>query len=333
MTTIPRVILDTDFNTMGDDGQVLVMLARAMRRGQLELLGVTTVTGNEWVEQETAEALRAVERLGLGGRVPVHAGAVFPLLRDEADIEAETAASPGIYTGAWRKPRPNPADILPPPDGFAAIAAASAHAVDFLVDAIRTHPGEVTVLAIGPLTNLALAFRKAPDIALKLQRIVYMGGAVDVPGNITATAEFNWWFDPEAARIVLRQPVPHVVVPLDLTNRARFGKDVFDAVATGDAVVGPLFAATYAATFEADPAAGAEIWDTLAAAAILEPGLVTTSRDVWLDLIAIPGPDYGRSVAFEGDPPPGARRATLLLDVDLDRFWRFYVEALTDPFG
>ena len=118
---------------------------------------------------------------------------------------------------------------------------------------MKANPHEVTILAIGPLTDLALAFRTAPEIVPLVKRIVYMGGAFDVPGNVTPAAEFNWWFDPEAVRIVLREPIEHVVVPLDVTDTARFGKDVYDRISGADTPIAKLFAAEYADTFAKDP--------------------------------------------------------------------------------
>ncbi|MEF9672904.1 nucleoside hydrolase [Pseudomonas sp. PCH446] len=91
-------------------------------------------------------------------------------------------------------------------------------------------PHEVTLLAIGPLTNLALAIRQAPDIVPLIKRIVYMGGAIEIPGNTTPAAEFNWWFDPEAAKIVLRSPIEHVIFPNDVCEKVTFDASVYQRV-------------------------------------------------------------------------------------------------------
>jgi inosine-uridine nucleoside N-ribohydrolase len=329
-----KVVFDTDFNTIGDDGQALVMLAQAMRAGQIELLGITVVSGNQWLDQEVADALRAVERLGLVGKVEVYPGALHPLLHDRATLELEQQLFGKGYAGAWRKPQPKePDELVPPPDGFAReVKAKPQHGVDFLIDTIKANPGEVTILAVGPLTNLALAIRKSPEIVPLIRRIVYMGGAIDVPGNVTPAAEFNWWFDPEAARIVLRQPVEHLIVPLDVTNTARFDKAVYDRISQAGTPISRLFADEYAEAFAKDPQARAQLWDTVAAGILLDPGLATDLRELAaVDIDVDFGPDYGRSLGHRKNPPVGTQKAKVLFGIDLPRFWGLYSDLLTRP--
>ena len=128
-----KVILDSDFNTIGDDGQALVMLAQAMREGKVDLLGISTVTGNAWREQETADALRAVERLGIADRVGVYPGALHPLLHDRETLALEQQLFGKGYAGAWQQKEPEgPGDLAAPPDGFAKSAKAQGKSgVDF----------------------------------------------------------------------------------------------------------------------------------------------------------------------------------------------------------
>lgn len=328
-----KVIFDTDFNTMGDDGQAFVMLVQAMREGRIDLLGMTVVSGNQWLLQEVADAERAVERMGVAGEIAVYPGANYPLLHEQATLEAEQALYGKGYSGAWRHPEPKSQDDLTaPPDGFATkVAAADENAVGWLIDTIRADRGEITILAVGPLTNLALAFRTAPDIVPLIKRIVYMGGAVEVPGNVTPAAEFNWWFDPEAARIVLRAPIEHIVIPLDVTDTAAFGKDVFDQITAADTAVARMFEATYEQRFADDPNATAFVWDTLAVAVMLDESIVTDSFVAHLDVNADFGPDYGRSLGYLKNPPIGAQPATIVRRIDLNRFWELYTDLLSRP--
>ena len=328
-----KVILDSDFNTIGDDGQALVMLAQAMREGKVDLLGISTVTGNAWREQETADALRAVERLGIADRVGVYPGALHPLLHDRDTLALEQQLFGKGYAGAWQQKEPEgPGDLTAPPDGFAKSAKAQGKSgVDFIIDTVKANPREVTILAIGPLTDLALAFRTAPEIVPLVKRIVYMGGAFDVPGNVTPAAEFNWWFDPEAVRIVLREPIEHVVVPLDVTDTAQFGKDVYDRISGADTPIAKLFAAEYADTFAKDPNAKAQLWDTLAAAWLLDPTLATDVQERAVDIDVQFGPDYGRSLGHAKNPPAGLQKARIVKRIDLDRFWKLYADLLTRP--
>ena len=327
-----KVVMDTDFNTMGDDGQAFVMLVQAMREGRMDLLGLTVVSGNQWRDQEVAEALRAVERMGVAGRVGVHPGAERPLLHDPATLEPEQKLFGKGYAGAWREPAPTAGKLAAPPDGFARTAKPSpVDAVDFLVDTIKANPHEITILALGPLTDLALMVRKSPEVVPLIKRIVYMGGAVDVPGNVTPAAEFNWWFDPEAARIVLREPIAHVVVPLDVTNTARFDRTTYARIANAGTVIAPLFAATYEDTFKGRADARAEVWDTLAAAYVIDPKLAIDVQERALDVDTMFGPDYGRTLGYAKNPPLGLKPAQVVFRLDLDRFWRLYTGALTSP--
>lgn len=327
-----KVIFDTDFNTMGDDGQAFVMLTGAMADNKVDLLGITVVSGNQWLDQEVADALRAVERMGVADKVKVYAGAVDPLVHDVDTYELEAQLFGKGYAGAWRKPRPAQADLVAPPDGFAKGAKAeSTHAVQFIVDTVKANPGEVTILAVGPLTNLALAFRLHPEIVPMVKRIVYMGGAIDVPGNVTPAAEFNWWFDPEAARIVLREPIEHVIIPLDVTNTAKFDKAVYDRISGSGTPVADMFAATYKRRFDSDPKAVAEVWDTLAAAYVLDPTIATDVREMAVDMDVVFGPNYGRSLGYYKNPPVGVQNAKVVFGIDLDRFWALYSDLLGRP--
>lgn len=329
-----KVVFDTDFNTMGDDGQAFVMLTQAMAEAKVELLGITVVSGNQWLDQEVADALRAVERMGVADRVKVYPGALNPLLHDRATLELEQQLFGKGYAGAWRKPQPTAEDLVPPPDGFAQrTKAETTHGAQFLADAVRANPNQVTILAVGPLTNLALAFRLYPEIVPLVKRIVYMGGAIDVPGNVTPAAEFNWWFDPEAARIVLRQPVEHVIVPLDVTNTARFDRAVYDRVSAATTPVAKIFAAEYAETFAEDRGARAQLWDAVAAAYLLDPSLATDVREVAVDIDTAFGPDYGRSLGHAKNPPVGTQRAKVVFGIDLDRFFALYADLLSRPVG
>ena len=205
-----KIIIDSDYNTMSDDGQLGVMAAQLQASGKVQVMGISVVSGNQWLKQGVADALMSVERLGVGDRIGVYAGANYAFNHDYATIEAEMAAGAGGdgYLGAWSGPEPKTdADLKPSPDGFATRTVLQRKsAVDFIVDTVKANPNEITILAIGPLTNIALAVKQNPEIVPLIKKIIYMGGAIDVAGNTTKFAEFNWWFDPEAVRITLRAP-------------------------------------------------------------------------------------------------------------------------------
>lgn len=194
-----KIIIDTD---PGQDDAVAILLALACP--ELDVLGITAVAGNVPLNLTELNARKILE---LAGRpdVPVYAGCDAPLTRKL--VTAEYVHGKTGLDGI----------DLPAPS----IALQSAHAVDFIIDSLRQHPeGTVTLVPIGPLTNIATAFQKAPDIVSRVQQIVLMGGAYFEVGNITPAAEFNIYVDPEAARIVFASGAPLVVLPLDVTHEA-----------------------------------------------------------------------------------------------------------------
>jgi len=194
-----KIIIDTD---PGQDDAVAILLALASP--EIEVLGITAVAGNVPLALTERNARIVCE---LAGRtdVPVFAGCDRPLLHPLV-----TAEHVHGKTGLDGPQLPDP--VMPLQDR---------HAVDFLIDTLRAEPaGTVTLCPIGPLTNIAAAFHKAPDIISRVQEIVLMGGAYFEVGNITPAAEFNIYVDPEAAQIVFRSGAPLTVMPLDVTHKA-----------------------------------------------------------------------------------------------------------------
>ncbi|UFM63504.1 nucleoside hydrolase [Paracoccus sp. MA] len=194
-----KIIIDTD---PGQDDAVAILLALASP--ELEVLGLSVVAGNVPLHHTERNARMVCE---LAGRpdLPVHAGCDAPLSR-----QLVTAEHVHGKTGLDGVTLPEPAMPLAP-----------GHAVDFLIETLRREkPGSVTLVPIGPLTNIATAFRRAPDIVPRVQEIVLMGGAYFEVGNITPTAEFNIYVDPEAAKLVFASGAPLTVMPLDVTHRA-----------------------------------------------------------------------------------------------------------------
>jgi len=238
------------------------MAAQADREHRIDLLGVTLVTGNVWLRQQRAYANKAVERLGIEKDVPVFAGSNAPLVHSHATLEQEKAlfGAGDDYWGAWSQPEPmSDVDLTPLPDGPARRDhIRPEHAADFIIRSVRQNPHQVTIVTIGPLTNIALAIRKAPDIVPLIGRIVFMAGAFDVAGNTMPAAEFNVWFDPEAARIVVREPIAMTFFPLDVTQAYPADKAMFDQIIrSGDPAIAKLYPQTMIAeSFTAHPGGG-----------------------------------------------------------------------------
>ena len=195
-----KIIIDTD---PGQDDAVAILLALASPE-ELDVLGIVAVAGNVPLALTQRNARRIVELAGVP-EIPVHAGAVRPLVPPLV-----TAEHVHGRTGLDGADLPDPSVPLHPQ-----------HGVDFIVETLLAHdPGEVTLCTLGPLTDVALALNRAPEIAPRIREIVMMGGAYFEVGNITPTAEFNVYVDPEAADVVMRSGVPITMLPLDVTHRA-----------------------------------------------------------------------------------------------------------------
>jgi len=328
-----KVIFDTDFNVLNDDGQAFIMLAQLHGQKRIELLGMTLVSGNAWVDQEQVDALKAVERMGVEKEVGVYSGAAYPLLHDYATYEAEQALFGSGWPGAFKNPRPtSPLQLVAPPDGLATHTQLRKEtAAQFIVDSVRANPHQVTILAVGPLTNVALAIRSAPDIVPLIKRIVYMGGALEIPGNTTPAAEFNWWFDPEAAKIVLRSPIEHVIFPNDVCEKVTFDKSVYQRVIAQKGAIAELYKHEFGPLFDKDPSYHSFTWDSLPALYLVSPQIVTEARDMWVDVDATFGADYGRALGYKKGAPLGTQKAKVVFGVDQKKFWDGYVNLVTLP--
>ena len=338
----PKVILDTDFNTISDDGQALAMLAQLDAAGQLDLLGITVATGNAWLEQETSDALKAVERLGIERSVGVFVGAKYPLLHDYNTYLLEVAkfGPPIDYVGAFSSPPPtSSSDLVPPPDGFATHTRPQRQpAIDFIIEQVHRYPHQVSILEIAPPTNLAMAIRKDPSIVPLIKQVVTMAGQIYVAGNAYNDAgEFNWWADPEAVQIVLRAAVPKVILPLDLTNKVPLTKPVYQQIANHRPAtpITRLFADAYAPFFgSAPPPYPLYIWDTTALAYLVDPSFATATRDLWVDMSTTFDANYGKSIVYESNPYPSIpvlQPSKVVFAFDTARFYAFYVDLLTRP--
>jgi inosine-uridine nucleoside N-ribohydrolase len=192
-----EIILDCD---PGHDDAITLLLALASP--ELQLLGVTTVSGNQTLEKTTANAIRVVDHVGRD-EIPVAAGAPRPLVRERhaaADVHGQTGLDGPELAPPSRPPEP-------------------AHAIDWIAMALMANPRPVTLVATGPLTNIALFLARYPELQTKLERIVLMGGAI-AEGNVTPAAEFNIWADPEAAHRVFTSGIELTMVGLDVTHQA-----------------------------------------------------------------------------------------------------------------
>ncbi|WP_171211322.1 nucleoside hydrolase [Ruegeria sp. HKCCA5426] len=306
-----KIIIDTD---PGQDDAVAILLALASPQ-EIEVLGITAVAGNVPLDLTSKNALIVCELAG-HTEVPVYAGCDRPLKR--ALVTAEHVHG---KTGLDGPDLPDPQMQLT--DG---------HAVDFIIDTLRAHePGTVTLCPLGPLTNIATAFTKAPDIVDRVQEIVLMGGAYFEVGNITPTAEFNIHVDPEAADIVFKSGRPIVVMPLDVTHKALVTKPRNDAFRALGTKVGIAVAemTDFFERFDKEKygSQGAPLHDPCVTAYLIKPELFS-GRFVNVEIETQSELTMGMTVADWWRVTDRKPNATFIGDVDADGFFTLLTERL-----
>ena len=317
-STSPRgercpVIIDTD---PGIDDAIAIALACASP--EINLLGVTTVGGNTGIENTTGNALRLLHLFGRDD-VPVAAGAARALAF-EADLGDPSIHGQGGLGGVQLSLPDRTAD----PRG----------AVGLLTELVESHPEPITLIAIGPLTNVALFAATRPDVYAKLDRLVIMGGGVHITGNHTPTGEFNIWFDPEAAARVFSAGVEVTMVGLDVTHKAMFAGTDWAPLRTADAgpvaraVTGMIdFYGTFYLSQNGSDATAQH--DSLAVAAVVQPDLVRTQH-CWVGVETAGTLTRGMTVADLKGVWGHAPNTHVALDVDVPAFIDLLVGRIAD---
>lgn len=304
-----RVVLDCD---PGHDDAMAILLAAASPA--IELEAITTVAGNQTLDKVTLNARRVCSVAGID-RVPIAAGCEAPLRRVRivaADIHGES----GLDGVDWEEPSVD----LDPRNG-----------VELIIElALRDDARPLTVVAVGPLTNVATALLREPRVADRVDRISIMGGAIGL-GNVTPSAEFNIYADPEAADVVLRSGIPITLVPLETTHQALATEPVLARIAAIDTPVARMsdallryFAETYERVFGfAAPA----VHDPCAVAAVIDPSILDArSMNVAIDL----GSELslGRTVCDVYGTTGRVSNAEVAMGIEVDRFWELMLAAL-----
>jgi len=307
-----KIIIDTD---PGQDDAVAILLALASPE-DIDVLGITAVAGNVPLDLTQKNARIICELAGFP-QTKVYAGCDRPLGRDLV-----TAEHVHGKTGLDGPTLPDPKMPLQ-----------QQHGVDFIIDTLRTEPaGTVTLCPLGPLTNLASAFIKAPDVVEKVQEIVLMGGAYFEVGNITPTAEFNIYVDPQAADIVFKSGVPIVVMPLDVTHKALDTKprnDAFRAIGS-KAGIAVAEMTDFFERFDKEKygSLGAPLHDPCVTAYLIRPELFS-GRQVNVEIETTSELTMGMTVAdwwgVTGRPP----NALFIGDIDADGFFALLTERIS----
>jgi purine nucleosidase len=336
------VLIDQDGSGPGGSNQMAMMVL--LQSPQVRVLGITMVSGNAWEPEEVQHTLRMLELIHRTD-VPVVPGAVFPLLRTEAET---MQASPLIGSFPWygaygdlakktsAQPYHGPFVLPPQEEGAPTTKPLDEDAAHFLIRQVHAHPHQVTIYAAGPLTNIALALSIDPHFAELTQGIVIMGGSLNPQTEDPEFAshprhEFNFWFDPEAVHITLRAHWPRIdLTDVDISIKTMLTKDMLHQIAESKTPAAQ-YLAKYTHEFY-------YLWDELAAAAWIDPKIITKEQILYVDVDTSHGPDYGDTLTWTAAnkptlPGPEGEMQPVHVQQDLDtaRFDRMFVDLMKAP--
>ncbi len=347
-----RIKVLADQDSAGPQGTNFLSLLMLLMSPDVDLLGITTVSGDQWVRPATVFALHALELTGRA-EVPVVQGAEMPLLNRPALQEGREAlfGSHPTWHGAFNPDAPPQERTWDPPGGPPKLKARPGHAADFIIETLRAHPGEVVLYCAGPLTNVALAVRLAPDIVGLARSIHIMGG------SRASGWELNWWWDPEAAAIVLHEPWKEIVVTTGEMGAQVYADEalmrkVADAAGSLAKHVRELYLDYRSPDHNTQ---WSMMWDELAVAALLDSSVIEKSETLYLDVVIDQGPHYGHSLvwrkpevplsfflAYSGpdpvdqekwrshlEPPYDRHPARVYLEADVEKFRALFVDLLS----
>jgi inosine-uridine nucleoside N-ribohydrolase len=313
-----KIIINEDCS--GPGGSNMQTLLLLIQSPDAEVLGITVVTGDQWLEEEVAHTLRLLEIIGRTD-IPVMLGASAPLVntREETHLWEERFGKVA-YSGAWDARWFHDKSVVPPlPEGQPALKPSPEDAIHFLIRTVHQFPNQVTIYEGGPMTNLALAISIDPQFPKLAEQLVFMGGSLNpVSDNPefahTPRHEFNFWFDPEAAHIVLRAPWKKIVcTPVDISIKARFTPEMVQQLETSGTTIARYIAKYY------KPGDGNDfMWDELAAAAWLDPSIITKKQTLFLDVDIDHGAGYGNTLTWEKNDKPEVTLQPVEIQLDLN---------------
>ncbi|WP_339723521.1 nucleoside hydrolase [uncultured Paraglaciecola sp.] len=337
-----KVIVDQDAFE-GPGFQPILMI---MNSPEVELLGITIVSGDGWQAEETSRTLRMLE-LVERTEIPVAAGATYPLINNKKMAIRRDAlyGKPG-YKGAWTEKWPandhmvradfHEADVIPDfPEGAPKLKPYSSHAAQFLIEQTRLYPGEITIISMGPLTNLALAQRLDPSFASRVKEVIMLGGYFNLDlsaehGVFTSQVAyaprttFNQAWDPEAAWIVHHSPWQKLTLVSDDTSVGLFSSpEMLETIKSSKTPV-----ANYVTRF-AQP--GFQLWDEVESAIFLEPDIISVTAKMYISIDINQGPNYGSIITWpEGrNPELGEQLVNVVFEVDREKVTNMFVDLLS----
>jgi purine nucleosidase len=327
-----KVIIDQD--AAGPGGTDMQAILTLVNSPDTDVLGITVLTGDAWRDEEVQHTLRLMEIIGRTD-IPVVPGAVFPLVNSKEYIAKwETLYGKVVYQGAWnfghRNPVHGPYEIPLMSEGAPSTKPANEDAAHFMVRMVHQYPHDVTIYAAGPMTDLALAIALDPRFPELTRELIVMAGSInpqteDPEFALSPRREFNFWMDPEASHAVLHAHWPRfVLTTVDISVKTRMEKSLIDQIAKSQ---------TPAAQYVAKYAEANILWDELAAAAWLDPGIITKWRKLYIDVEVDHGPSYGDTHAWApgNQPNLGESLVEVQQDLDKEKFYKEYVELLTRP--
>jgi purine nucleosidase len=326
-----KIIINEDCS--GPGGSNMQTLMVMLQSPQVEVLGITVVSGDQWRDEEVAHTLRLLEIMGRTD-IPVVRGAAFPLVRTREESQLwQQRYGKVAYAGAWDDRWWHEPSVVPPlPEGEPTTKPTDEDAAHFLIRMVHKYPHEVTIYEGGPMTNLALAISLDPHFPELAQELVFMGGSLspqtDNPEFLNNPRhEFNFWFDPEAAEIVLRAPWKKIVcTPTDISIKTHMTAALVKQI---EASGTPL--ARYIARF-AMLTPGADImWDELAAAAWIDPTIITKSETRYMAVDLDHGAGYGNTLTWATTPKLAAQPVEIQIDLDTEKFYRMFAALMSGP--
>lgn len=334
MDHIHKIIMDVDTGT--DDAVAILM---AIASPEIELLGICTVNGNRNVELTTDNTLRVIDYVGKQKEVKVYKGCALPMV-----CTLDPARRPLIpYGDKYFDGQENHGNHLDLPE--TKLKPENGNAVTFLIDALMESDGEITLVAVGPLTNIAIAMRAEPRIIGKIKQMIIMGGALR-EGNSgpPQRAEFNFWADPEAAEIVLRSGCELTIVPLDVTHKTCIKEkeaEVLEQMGTKSGLAAAKFIRRRIANYKVwQPVCDSDeapIHDALCIAGLLDPTIFTEVQKCQMTMDFSGGTADGISIVnfkptvrdLDGIFRPAPQNVNLVLKADRDKFGAMLLELLS----
>lgn len=326
-----KVILDQDGRGPATTDQQSMLMV--LQSPEIETLGITIVSGDQWRDEEVAHTLRMLELTG-HENIRVYPGAVFPLINRKEEIARWQKLYGAVtYQGAWNEKRirsttgttltgawnsgayHGPFEVPNPlPEGNPVLKPQAEDAAHFLIRMVHQYPHQVTIYAGGPLTNLAQAISIDPKFPELAQELTVMGGSIE-PGEPINWAqsnrrEFNFWWDPEAVHIVLRAPWARITVTtVDISVKTRMTKDMIEQIAK---------AGTPAAKYVGKWADEEYLWDELAAAAWMDPSIITREEELYMDIDISHTAGYGNTLVWTPGNQPGLGEQLVHVQTELD---------------